>query len=111
MLVLLLGVLQQKMCAARGILTGSRDRECAVEHSTDSPAIGGLRAESACRQKAEHDEEHQHEHLHDHERRLRSGRRQLVQEGQFGEGLNDADESVQIERGHRGDHIDPAPRT
>jgi len=47
-----------------------------------------LRAESACRQKAEHDEEHQHDHLHDHERRLRSGRRQLVQEGQFGEGLS-----------------------
>ena len=57
-----------------------------------------LRAESACRRKAEHDEERQHEHLHDHERRLRAGRRQLVQEGQFGEGLNDADESVQIER-------------
>jgi hypothetical protein len=60
-------------------------------------------------EKAEHDEDNQDGALADEERRLRLGRRQIVQCRHFQEALEDQDEAVQVQRRRGGDHIDPAP--
>ena len=59
--------------------------------------------------RAKRDEDREHDSLGNDKRRLRLGRRQLLQERQLLERLNHAHEDIKVKRDSRRDDVDPTP--